>query len=467
MAFSLHGASWMLHGFLQTSLSLVYIPILFSLLYWGFTVALLRKRRERRPWSEAGEGTLPPVTFLRPIKRGLLGLEGKIRLLLAAARPGDWVLFAVSTEAERRVCQQVIKDAGKTLAGVRAEVFLCDPAEWEEGPSCNPKVCKLEILAAFLRDQGGPRHWILSDSEMLADVASLERFRREWAAAEAELPGGVALTAGYRFAGGRSVWQHLDHLPALLHLWPGLAVTEWVARWRTGQRAKKRLVIGAEELAGAEGDAGAIGLGFGLGACIAVRQQDIERVGGWGRFRYTLADDNRLGAALAAENIPTLLSDEVFTLDADSLLSREWVRHQHRVSFTYRVSNAPGFFGMVFTFGLSWAGLGVLLNPAGWSAWGLFSLMAAARYASAILAARALEFPVGEPDAGFVRRFGLVMATSLLEIFFWMGAWLPLPVWWGGRPHRVASDGKFSSENPQFLESSLASDAAFNYQSDT
>lgn len=454
---------------LPAAFALLVLPGIF---YWIATAALLA-RRARRQAEEPGKAekqggipsscacsTLsaappPPVTFLRPVKNGVPDLGDKARRLLGCARPGDRVLFGVDGREEFAICEAACAEAPE---GVGAAVVFCAPASGGAAAR-NPKIEKL--IALCCREPWGPEHWILTDSEALPDRAFMDALRAEWAAysagakdakakdiagaareetdgAAGEEGAAVVMTAGYRFRGATALPQQLDQMAALLTLWPGLAAAEWgstrASRWRNGSSAA----------AAERGDLGP-GLGFALGACIAVRKGDVARAGGWEAFSGYLAEDNRLGAALAAEGRPTRLSKQILTLDSDPIGWLAWLLHQHRVAFTYRVCNPAGAFAMVFTHAVSWSLLALAWRPASPWAWSLFGAVAALRIATARRNARSLRFFHDLPPL----RFAIAaVAASLAETVFWLVAWLPLPVFWGGGLMRVDARGCFIPAGP-------------------
>lgn len=409
---------WWVTGFLLALIG-------FSIGYWGFTSALLwHRQRKSRP---SFQGELPPVVFLRPVKRGVPQLEEKAQRLIAAARPGDWVVFVVDTPEDAAACRAACRFA---CEGVHTEVL---PMQLNLTGVWNPKIAKLILLTASL-GSNAPEHWILSDCEAVPDPSFMNRFRQEWAALERRCPTAL-LTAGYRFTGATRFFQQLDQFPSLLTLWPGLAVSEWA------DRGKK-------------------GLGFTLGACTGLRKRDLQVIGGWESMLTYLAEDHRLGAELGRAGHPTYLSREVLPLDSDSLGLLDWIRHQHRVSFTYRVCNPAGFLGMGLIQGTLAGWILLLMHPAAWWSWSLFAALLLARGGTALVNAVSVGAPV-ERSARFATMSCL---ASLTESAFWAAAWLPLPVRWGRRTLKVARNGQFSAE---FEQTSLASEGSFHYQSDT
>lgn len=388
-------------------MGLLLVPVLFSLVYWGLTCGLLARwvamGRESRAEGTDGENPREPVFFLRPIKRGVPALEVKVRALLASTRPGDHVGFAVSDPGDLACCRAACE---AVPPGVTTSVLMIAPLATGAQPG-NPKIAKLMRLMESAGPDA-PERIIVTDSEALLEPGWLDRFRTQW-----ETGGADAITAGYRFVGARRWPEQLDHLPALLTLWPGLLVSEMAARDR--------------------------GLPLTLGACTGVKRSDLDALGGWEALLPFLAEDHRLGVQLAASGKRVALADRLLTLDSDPMGWADWMRHQHRVAVTYRVCQPAGVLGMVLTHGVSWALLFALCRFTAPGAWLLLLSVVAVRVASASFQARLLGFPL---PRGNVRRVASITLASLAETFFWLVAWLPLPVRWGTHSYRLGSGGR-------------------------
>ena len=389
--------------------------------------------------SQPTDAPVPPLTFLRPLKRGVPALREKLESLVLATGAQDQIVIGVDDGSEEAVLADEVrarfperdivvvacasKERGHPapdppiaqsaiLPGPCAEKFALRGV-WSgagrprslialraAGAALNPKISKLVQMEAHARHE----HWLLSDSEAMLDAEFLAAFRDEWAASGADV-----LTAGYRFRNLRTWPQRLDAAAVLLTLWPGLAM---VRRHGTVR--------------------------FTLGACTALRRSDVAAVGGWKAFGADLAEDNRLGAALAAAGKTIRLSAHVATLDSDPLSWRGYWRHQRRVAVTYRASNPAGFAGMIFTQTWPWCALIAVIGPADGlgprAALGLLIFILALRAQFAWETARVLDFRVPWLPL-------LVPIATLVESVCWFASWGSRSVWWGGRKRRVSFRG--------------------------
>ena len=342
---------------------------------------------------EVADTALPPVTLLRPLKAGVPALSEKLEALAVAMRPGDQLLLGA--------------DEGSEEMRVGAELRAAFPEREIGVVSCradealNPKISKLVQMTPHARHD----HWVLSDSEAQLEAGWLDAFRREWLASGADV-----LTAGYRFVNCATWPQRLDAAAALLALWPGLAMVRRFGR-----------------------------VNFTLGACTGFHRADVEVIGGWAAFGDFLAEDNRLGAALAKAGRTIRLSAQVAVLDSDPLTWRDYWRHQRRVAVTYRVCHTAGFAGMIFPNGLVAGVLLIALAPGGENRTGICAAFAAAiqftRWMCFRDLGKTLRFPIPW-------LFPVMLAADAVELACWCAAWCDRRVWWAGRRWRVSRTGR-------------------------
>jgi ceramide glucosyltransferase len=330
---------------------------------------------------------LPAVTILRPIKPGFPQLREKVEMLIAATHPQDQIVLGVSTRLDLELCESV-------WARHRERDILVMLCQREQTP--NIKIAKLIEMS----ERATHAAWILNDSEALVDAAFLDAFRAEWLESGAD-----AFTCGYRFSHGGDLFQSLDAASILMSLWPGLAV---------------RRKMGA--------------IDFTLGACTGFKRESLEAVGGWAAFAGYLAEDNRIGAALAQSGRRVGLGADVVTLDSDPVSWVDYFEHQIRVAVTYRVSSPAGYFGMLVTHSVSFALLYVALSPGDWKRWFFLGFIFAIRLLTTEWNAEVLRFPLP-------RRMLTVLAGSIAETFFWVLSWLPVRIVWGGRRFSVSREG--------------------------
>ncbi len=366
--------------------ALLVAPALTSVVYFLLSARWLR-RWTMEPEARGEEGELPPATFFRPLKAGVPNLAAKLETLARAMRADDQLLLGVEPGTPAAVVAGEVRAAfpERDIA-----VVPCAP-----GAALNPKISKLVQMEPLARHG----HWILSDSEVALDAETLAEFRREWLGCD-------VLTAGYRFTGAATWPQGLDAAVALLTLWPGLVTLHRAGRMR-----------------------------LTLGACTGFRRDDVQAVGGWAAFAEELAEDHRLGAALANEGKSIRLSRSVVTIECDPLSWRDYWRHQRRVALTYRVANPAGFAGAWLMQGVTTSFVLACLHPS--QVWPrlLFAAVWAVRSATVQMNAGRLQFPLRAP-------YLTVFVASLVETGCWALSWMSRSVWWSGTPWGLTPEGK-------------------------
>lgn len=344
-----------------------------SIVYWFLSDRWLHAFFRGSATADAASS--PAITFFRPLKPGVIGLREKLVAFIEEMRGDDQLLLGVEPGTpEERLCAEIVQ----TFPAKDLLLVACG-----QTPALNPKIAKLLQMTPAARHE----HWMVLDSEFVAEAGWLERFRREWM-----LSGKDAFTAGYRFIGIATFLQELDAIPALTTLWPGLGA----------------VVRGGK-------------LNFMLGAVMAFRRRDLEEIGEWRRFSDALAEDNRLGHALERAGKTVGLSRNVATLASDPMNWRDYWRHQRRVAVTYRVCNPAGFAGMICTHGVAFAAALVLLKPVAWGAWLLLGTTLACRWWTA----RRLSVLLQSPGPHLFRN---VLVANLMETVCWVAAWFSTQV---------------------------------------
>ena len=363
-----------------------------SVAYWTWSAVLVRRRTRRGGELVDAHGTLPAVTFFRPLKPDVPDLKNRLReFIRTSVSKEDQAIIGVAEDSpELEIAQWLateFPDRAIEVIGCKSDLLP------------NPKVSKLVQMALFAQHE----RWIIMDSEFIPEPNWVEAFRREWHSSRVD-----TITAGYRFVGMKSFPECLDAIGALQTLWPGLAVLEQ-------QRKPAPL----------------------LGAVIGTTREDVEAVGGWQSLGDYLADDNELGTRLMWKRRRVRLSHLVASLSADHVSWRAYWQHQRRVALTYRVCNPSGFAGMVLTYGITFALVIALLRPTELIAWLVLAGVVLARAITARSVAKSLRFYI--PALGPVSVIG-----SVVESICWVLAWFQREVVWGGRRYRVWRNGTLS-----------------------
>jgi len=199
----------------------------------------------------------------------------------------------------------------------------------------------------------------------------------------------------------------------------------WPARWEA---------LGvATEFAPSVLVARAIGIAeFALGSTMAVRAEDVVRIGGFAAIGDYLADDYQLGRKITELGRRIVLAPTVVeTWLADDSWATVW-RHQVRWSRTIRVSRPAGYFGYAITNASAWA----LVAAAG-GAWAAAIGTLVVRLLAGVVTGR---FVLGDRDT--MRLWFLIPFRDLWGFAVWMAGFAGGTVEWRGTRLRLNREGR-------------------------
>jgi ceramide glucosyltransferase len=174
---------------------------------------------------------------------------------------------------------------------------------------------------------------------------------------------------------------------------------------------------------------------FGLGATLALRRSDLDRIGGFESIADYLADDYQLGRFIHRLGLRCVLSDVVVetALSADSWRA-VWQR-QVRWARTIRLSRPGGYAGLPMANATLWAVFAALAGH-WWAAAGLLGL----RLVMAVIAGWTVL-----RDPAVPRLLWLVPLRDLFGAAVWVVGLFGRRVEWAGLKLRLSRDGKILS----------------------
>jgi ceramide glucosyltransferase len=108
------------------------------------------------------------------------------------------------------------------------------------------------------------------------------------------------------------------------------------------------------------------GISFALGASIATTKEWLTKMGGFAAIAYALADDYELGHRIAKAGGEVVLSREAVWTMYPAQTFRSFWDHQVRWARTVRLCRPLSYVGLLFTQGLPWTILAMLIAPANW-----------------------------------------------------------------------------------------------------
>jgi ceramide glucosyltransferase len=285
------------------------------------TLAALRFFRRER--ARELPNYTPPVSLLKPVRGLDFGSYENFASFCRLNYPEYEILFAVNDVRDPAVpvIQRVIADFPQRR--IRLLVGA-------EHLGTNLKVSKLARLAKEAQHDV----LVLTDG----DVRVGPNYLREVVAPLANRKTG-AVTSFYRAIAEQNLWAELEAIGASSDFFAGVLMAGWTE-----------------------------GVKFALGASIATTKEWLRKMGGFAAIAGTLADDYELGHRIARAGGEVKLSREpIWTMYPAQTLRGFW-NHQVRWARTIRLCRPISYVGLLFTQGLPWVLLAVLISPVKWIA---------------------------------------------------------------------------------------------------
>ena len=271
-----------------------------------------------RSQTQAQEDYTPPASLLKPVRGVDFGSYENFASFCKQDYPEYEILFAVNDESDPAV--SLIRQIIAEFPQRQIRLFTSTK---ELG--ANRKVNKLAMLAR----QAQYDVLVLTDG----DVRIAPDYLREGVSPLRDKKIG-AVTSFYRAIAQENLAAKVEAIGASSDFFAGVLM----ARWKEGIR-------------------------FALGAFIATTKQWVQKMGGLERISDALADDYELGLRIANAGGEIVLSHEpVWTMYPAQTLSGFW-DHQLRWARTVRLCRPFSYLGLLFTQGLPWTLLAILLAP--------------------------------------------------------------------------------------------------------
>ncbi len=366
-----------------------------SLAAWRFF------RRERA--RELSRFT-PPVSVLKPVRGVDFGSYENFESFCRQDYPDFEVLFAVNDPRDPAV--PLIRRLIAEFPGRQIRLLI-----GSEPLGANRKINKLCRLAQEAR------HEILIISD--GDVRVGPRYLGEVVAPFADPRTGV-VTCFYRGVVEPDFYAEIEAIGASSDFFAGVLMADWLE-----------------------------GMSFALGATMATTKSWVEKIGGFETLAGTHADDYELGHRIALRGGQVVLSREPVWTMYPAQDARGFWEHQVRWARTVRLCRPSSYAGLIFTHGLPWALLAMVLAPA---------RGAGAVYLGAYLALRLIQAWVvgvwGAGDEVLRRRLWLVPLRDALSFFIWLASFASNRITWAGnefeiqKGHMVALDSAQDPEAP-------------------
>jgi len=349
-----------------------------------------RFRRQARPAAQLDFE--PPVSILKSLK----GLDPHMYAAFRSHCRFDYVeyelLFGVNDPGEPAL--ELVTRLRQEFPQRQIRVVQCPLNLGMNG--------KVSTLAQML-PQAKYEYILINDSDIMAPP---EYLRRAMGPLSDERVGMV--TSLYRGLAGKTVWSRIEALGLSTDFMGGVLV--------------------AREMEG--------GVRFALGATIATTRRVLREIGGLEPLVDYLGDDYELGARTAAAGYKVELADVVVETALPDYSFRQFWSHQMRWARNNKHLRTAQYFGLIVTFGLAGAILGVIASPQVWWTWTAFAMVAATRLAAAGAIGRSV---LNDPNV--LRDLWLVPVRDFAALAVWVVSLAGNEVEWRGTRFRVR-DGK-------------------------
>ena len=371
---------------------------IYYLICWWSASVFLRRQTASRSRPALTEAT-PPISILKPLK----GTDPEIYECLRSHYLQDYpeyeIIFGVSDPNDPAIA--TVKRLQSEFPANRIQLIVCPKIL-----GANIKVSNLAQMLPFARHD----HLIVNDSDIRVESSYLRRVIAPLAD-----PTVGMVTCLYRGVAAPSLGSRLEAL--------GIS-TDFCAG-----------VLAARQLEG--------GMRFGLGSTLAFRRGDVQLIGGFESFADYLADDYELGRRIADLGLKVELSDVVVETVLPPYSVHNFLQHQLRWSRAIRDARVRGYVGLIFTFGLMWSVVTVILaNGARWS-WELFASVSFLRLLVALVIGRVVL-----ADRQLLRNLWLFPLRDLTAVAVWITSFAGHTVSWRGDNFHLRN-GKLSRAAPR------------------
>lgn len=343
----------------------------------------------------------PPVTILKPLKGSDMESEACFRSHFQLDYPQYQIVFGVAEKSDPAV--EIVHKLRREFAKIDAELVICP-----QQLGANRKVSNLAQMLGAAKHE----HLVINDADMLVRP---EYLREVMAPFASEKIGFV--TCVYRALPSRTIWSKVEALGICSEFMPAVLLA--------------RMIEG--------------GVDFGLGATLACTRKALAAMGGFEALLNRLADDYDLGTGIKRAGFATALSTYVPETHAPDYDLHGFWNHQIRWNRTVRDARPAGYAGLIFTFGIFWSLLAMVLSRGAlWSAL-LFASVFGMRYLMAIGAGG-----IALGDQFLVRDLWLLPLRDAMSMAVWIASYFGKTVVWRGERFTL-SKGTISPASPSCL----------------
>jgi len=369
-------------GWRDALLLLAAAPLLYYIAATFAAVRFFRRKRERKVRNYT-----PPVSLLKPVRGIDFATFENYSSFCRLDYPDYEILFAVNDATD-----EAVPAIHRLMAEFpNRQIRLLVGAE---NLGANRKVNNLARLYCEAQHE----ILVLTDG----DVRVGPNYLREVVAPFADESTG-AVTSFYRGIAERNLGAELEAIGASSDFFAGVLMAEWTE-----------------------------GMNFALGAAIVTTKHWVSKIGGFASIAGMLADDYELGLRIAVAGGRILLSPESVWTMYPAQTARSFWDHQIRWARTVRLCRPFSYFGLIFTLGLPWAALAMIVAPT--------KSMAAAYLLGYFVLRHVMAWTVGVWGVGddvLRRKLWLVPLRDALYSVVWLASFASNRITWGGQQYTI------------------------------
>jgi len=325
----------------------------------------------------------PPVTILKPVKGADAESEACFRSHFELDYPQYQIIFGVAEQIDPAVT--IIEKLRREFPKIDSQLVFCP-----QQLGANRKVSNLAQMLPAAKHE----HIVINDADMLVRP---EYLREVMAPFANEKMGFV--TCVYRALPGKTIWSKVEALGISTEFMPAVLLA--------------RLLEG--------------GVNFGLGATLVCTKKALAAMGGFEYLVNRLADDYDLGTGIRRAGFETALSHFIAETHAPDYDLHHFWNHQIRWNRTVRDARPVGYAGLIFTFGIFWSILAMLLSHGAMWAALLFAAVLGMRYLMAIGAGG-----IALNDQYLIRDLWLLPVRDAMSMLVWVASYSGKTVVWRG-----------------------------------
>jgi ceramide glucosyltransferase len=334
----------------------------------------------------------PPVSLLKSLKGVDPHMYTAFRSHCVLDYPQYEVLFGVNDLNDAAV--ELVQRLQREFPNVALRIIHCPEVLGTNG--------KVSTLAQMI-PKAQYEHVLINDSDIVVPPDFLSRVVHHFADDRVGM-----VTTLYRAIAGKTLGSKLEALGISADFMGGVLV--------------------AREMEG--------GIHFALGATMATTKSALAKIGGLESIVEYLGDDYELGVRISAAGYQVRLADVVVETALPDYNFRSFWVHQLRWARNVKDRRKSQYCGLIVTFGLVWAVLGVVAAPRVWWTWAVLAITSLIRFGAALGIGRdVLSDPQLPGD------LWLVPVRDFVALAVWIASFFGNTVEWRGMRFRL-KDGK-------------------------